>query len=264
MKIPVLQGREFTDTDREGSERVVIVNAHAAARWWPNENPIGRQVRFTDASDRYIGTVVGVVGNTRFDGSETRIQPELFTPVAQSRLRAVSFVVATTVDPHTVTAALKRAVWQTAPKLPITEATDLASMATESVSRVRFFSIAMTLFALAALSLSALGVYGLLSFAVTQRKREIGIRLALGASTAQIGRLVIGRAVAMGIVGVVAGLVLARALTRFMESLLLEVGATDASVFTLAAVSVLAIAVLAACAPAVQALRVDPTKSLRM
>lgn len=264
MKIPVLQGRAFTDTDREGSERVIVVNAQAASRWWPNQNPIGQQIHFTDGIDRSTATVVGVVGNARLDGTDTRIRAEVFTPVAQSRLRAVSFVVATSVDPRSVTTALKRAVWQTAPKLPITEANDLASMASESVSRARFFSVAMTLFALAALSLSALGVYGLLAFAVTQRKREIGIRLALGASSARIGRLVLSRALVMGTVGVVVGLALAGALTRYMESLLLEVQPTDGTVFSIAAVSVLAIAVLAACVPALQALRVDPVKSLRM
>jgi putative ABC transport system permease protein len=264
MKIPIVRGREFTDADREGSEPVVIVNAFAASRWWPNANPIGQQIRFSEGRDRYRATVVGVAGDTRFDGTETRIRAEVFAPTAQSQVRSVSFVVATTVDPLAVTNALKRAVWQTAPKLPITEANDLASLASESVGDARFFSVAMTLFALAALTLSALGVHGLLSFAVAHRRREIGIRLALGASAARVGRLVLTRAVVMGAIGVAIGLGAARGLTRYMESLLLEVGATDATVFSVAAVSVLAIAVLAACAPAYQALRVDPVKSLRL
>jgi predicted permease len=263
MKIPVMRGREFSDVDRDGSEPVVIVNAFAANRWWPNQNPLGQQIRFTEGRDRYHATVVGVVGNTRFDGTATRIRPEVFAPAAQSKVRSVSFVVATTGDPLGVTNALKRAVWKAAPKLPITEANDLASMASGSVGDARFFSVAMTLFALAALTLSALGVHGLLSFAVAQRRREIGIRIALGASAARVGRLVLARALVMGIVGVAIGLAAARGLTRYMESVLLEVTPTDAMVFNLAAIGVLLIALIAACAPAYQALRVDPVKSLR-
>ena len=162
----------------------------------------------------------------------------LYLPVAQSPVGFVSFVVATTVDPKSVLLPLRRAIHEVVPQLPVSRSTDLETTATESSSIARFYAVAMGLFAAAAVILSALGVYGLLSFAVAQRRREIGIRMALGATSSRIGQTVIGRALAIGIVGVLVGGALARGLSRYMESLLLEVKATDPAVFSTAIVVV--------------------------
>lgn len=256
-------GRTFTPLDRDGTERAAIVNETAAARWWPGVNPIGRQVTLRTRFGRDLVTIVGVVGDSRQMGDDTRIRTEIYVPVAQSAVRAVSFVAATTVDPRSVLPGLQRALHAIAPRIPIEDSSDMATMAFESVSTARFFSVVMSAFAIAAVLLSALGVYGLLSFAVVQRKREIGIRVALGATSVRIGRLVVSRALAIGFIGVAVGATIAFALSRYMESLLLEVTATDREVFTLAALVVFAVAVLAACAPTYQAVRVDPIKSLR-
>jgi putative ABC transport system permease protein len=263
MRISLRRGRAFTAADNEGTGRVAIVNEAAASRWWPGEDPIGQQVTVGESGDVFSATVVGVARGGRLFGNDTRIRPEIFLPIAQDKARFLSFVVHTSVDPRSIAHDLKRAVWAAAPGLRISSTTDLATTASNSVRRARFFSWAMGVFAAVAVALSAMAVYGLLSFAVVQRRREIGVRMALGATPGRIGALIIRRALVLGTTGVVLGVVLARALTRYMESLLVEVTATDATIFMTTAVVVLAVAVIAACAPMYQATRVDPMESLR-
>lgn len=262
MGIDVRQGRAFSSSDVEGGERVAIINETAATRMWPGENPLGRQL-LMGRKDKFIATIVGVARDTRTIGTDTKIRPAIYYPLAQSEAGGLSFVVHTTGDPKSLAPEMKRAVWAVAPKLPIARTTDLGTLAYDSVRKARFYSMAMTVFAAVSVLLTALAVYGLLAFAVAERRREIGIRVALGATPSRVGALIVRRAVVLGVVGVVIGVVMARGLTRFMESLLMEVKATDGAVFAATAVSVLAVAVLAACAPAWQAVRVDPVKSLR-
>jgi putative ABC transport system permease protein len=192
------------------------------------------------------------------------VRPEIYLPVAQGNPRFVTFIAHTSVDPPLLARELQRAVWSVAPRLPIETTTDLASIASESLRTTRFFSVAMSSFATVAVGLSGLGIYGLLAFAVARRRREIGIRIALGAPARAVGGSVLRRALVLGVAGVAIGIILARWLSRYLESLLLEVGATDATVFTATAIGVLFVALLAACAPVVQAVRVDPIKSLRV
>jgi len=263
MGIPLRQGRAFVEEDRDGAPRVAIVNEAAAARWWPNEPlVIGRQLLFTD-EQRTAVTIVGVSRNTRLFGSDSRPRPEIYLPVEQRNPRYVTFIARTTGDPRLVGRELQRAVWAVAPRLPIGTVSDLESIAMRSVRRPRFYAWAMGAFAVAAVALSALAVHGLLAFAVARQRREIGIRLAMGATPRRIGATVLGRAALLGGVGVGLGVVLARGLGRFMESLLVEVTATDAGVFVATAAAALAVAVLSACAPAYRALRVDPSDALR-
>jgi predicted lysophospholipase L1 biosynthesis ABC-type transport system permease subunit len=209
-------------------------------------------------------TIVGIARDARLRATDTKTRPELYRPMAQAAFGIVNFIAVTAGEPSLVGPDLKRAVWRVAPRMPIEQTSDLATIASVSVGRARFFSWTMSFFAAVAVVLSALGVYGLLAFAVTQRRREIGVRVALGATPARIGGLVLGRALRLGIAGVVLGVVFARLLTRFLESLLLEVSATDGTVFVATAVAALGVALVAACMPAVQALRVDPAKSLRV
>jgi predicted permease len=262
MHVELRRGRPFTVADDGSASRVAIVNEKAASTWWPGENPIGKQVTIK-SREPFGATIVGLSRNGRLNGTDTRIRPEIYFPVAQGNPRNISFIVHTSVDPRSIAPELRRAVWGVAPHLAIGTTTDLATIASESVSTTRFFSWAMSAFAIAAVSLSALAVYGLLAFAVTQRRREIGIRLALGATPRAVGAMVVRRAIVLGVTGVAIGMVVARGLSRYMESLLLEVAATDASVFSMTAVAVLVVAIIAACAPAYQALRIDPVRTLR-
>jgi predicted permease len=263
MKIPLERGRALTAMDREGAEPVAVINETAAGRWFPGRNPIGQRVTLEHRPAPEVVTIVGVVRSSRMVGRTTRLVSELYRPLAQTLVSYATFIAATSGDPKATLPALRRAVREVAPRAGITESTDLQSTATESVSEPRFFSVAMSLFAVAALALSALGVYGLLSFAIAQRRREIGIRMALGATAGRIAQSVIGRAGAIGLAGALIGVILARALSKYMESLLTEVSATDHWVFALCGAGVFMIAILASCAPVMQAVRVDPVKSLR-
>jgi predicted permease len=262
MRMTIRRGRAFNPSDDEGREPVVIVNETAARRWWPSENPIGRQISIHDLTT-FNATVIGVVNDARLVGQNTKVGAEIFLPIAQSHPRYISFVAHTDVDPRFVAHDLRKALWSVAPQMPVTTSSDLASIASNSVRRTRFFSSAMTFFAAASVTLCALAVYGLLAFAVVQRRREIGIRLALGASPHRIGGMVIQQALVLGAFGLGFGLLLARWLSKYMESVLVEVSAKDGSVFAWTAVVILSVGVIAACVPAMQAVRIDPVESLR-
>ncbi len=261
MRIPLRAGRAFTSHDDAGAEPVAIIDETAAARWWPGENALGRQVTL-GAPDPATITVVGVMRDARLFGSDTRPRPELYQPMAQGSPGFASFIVHTAGPPERFEPDLKRAIWSVAPRLPIANSSDLETIAMDSVRRPRFFAWAMGIFAVVAIALSALAVYGLLTLDVAQRRQEIGIRLALGATGGRIGVLVVRRALFLGAAGMVIGIVLARGLSRYLESLLLEVTATDATVFVGTAVAALVVAAVASCAPAWRAVHVDPVRSL--
>jgi putative ABC transport system permease protein len=264
LRIPLRRGRPFSPADNDGAARVAIVNETAAGRWWPGENPIGKMLTLRQRGERSVVVVVGVSGDARLSGRDTRIRPEIYLPVAQANPRFITFVAHTSVPPRSVSRELQRAIWSVAPRLPIGTTSDLWTIASDAVRQTRFFSVAMTMFAVVAIGLTGLGIYGLLSFAVAQRRREIGIRIALGAPARSVGALVVRRALVMGVAGVAIGTLLARWLSRYLESVLLEVGPTDGVVFTATAVGVLLVALGSACAPVVQAVRVDPIQSLRV
>lgn len=264
MRIPLKRGRVINATDVEGSQRVAVINETAAARWWPGTDPVGRQLTVGKGKRQHVVMVVGVVGGTRTSGRDTRMVPELYEAAAQAPSRWATFVVATKIDPRPLLPALQRALHEILPSEPLFSSDALATVVAASVRIQRFYSVAMSLFAIAAVVLSALGVYGLLSFAVAQRRKEIGIRMAVGASTTHIGLGVIGQAALIAFTGVAIGGLLARALSKYMASLLTEVKATDLGVFAVAIAAVFVFAILAACAPTWQAVRVDPIKSLRV
>jgi predicted permease len=263
MGIPLKAGRPFTASDVDGSTLVAIVNDSAAARWWPGLDPIGRQVITGKGARRKTSTIVGVVGGSRMTGRNLRRPPELFWPLAQSDPKWATFVVATRQSPAKAIPALRRTIHDVAPRAPISHASDYESIAMESVRMPRFYSAAMSMFAGAAVLLSAMGVYGLLAFAVAQRRREIGIRMALGASARRIGARVVGRAMAIGGAGVAVGLLAAFGLSRYMASLLVEVTPTDRTVFLACGIIGFVIAVVAASVPAYSATHTDPMRSLR-
>jgi putative ABC transport system permease protein len=261
MGIRLAQGRTFTDADTDGAPRVAVINETAARLWWPNQNPVGRRFVLPEREGLEL-TVVGVMADMQFWGRDRRARAEAFLPAAQDNSGFITFIVHASHDPSAIAPQLKRAVWSVAPSLHV-GTDDLQAIVMDTVRTPRFYAWALSLFAVAAVLLSGLGIHGLLAFAVSQRKRELGIRVALGATPSRVGWSVVRRALVLGSTGVVIGIAAARGLTRFLESQLLEVTTTDPTVFVLAALSVTAIAVLAGCAPAYQALRVDPVRSLR-
>lgn len=261
MRIGLRAGRWFTDRDDATAPPVAIINESAARRWWPGGNAIGKQLRLI-GRDTVTVTVVGVSRDTRMSGANSRVNPELYRPVDQGAPGHVSFIVHTTGPPGQLERELKRAIWSVAPRLPIANSSDLETIAMDSVRQPRFFAWVMGIFATVAIALSALAVYGLLTLDVAQRRQEIGIRLAVGATGGRIGTMIVRRAVVLGAIGVTIGLALAFALTRYLESLLIEVTATDATVFAGTAVTALLVAAAASCAPAWRAVQVDPVRGL--
>lgn len=263
LGISLIAGRAFTDRDNASAEPVAIVNQTAAGRWWPGEQPIGKRVTVSRGTEQVSVTVVGIMSDSRLMGSDTKIRAEIYLPLAQVKTSSVSFIVQTTRRQPALVDPLKRAVWEVAPDLPIGNSGELATYGYDSVREPRFFAWTMGAFALVAVLLSSAAVYGLLTLDVVQRRAEIGVRMAIGATGVRVGGLVLLRAVMLATSGVAIGVLSALALSRFLEILLIEVKATDASVFFLTVTTTLVLASVAACAPAIRALRVDPAQSLR-
>ncbi len=265
MRIPVVAGRAFTDQDDEGAIPVAIVNQTAAARWWPGVQPLGRTLSFSRGrgGGTVTLTVVGIAGDVRFTGTDTSHTAEFYTPYAQGPTRYVNVLAVTTGDPRAMIPELKRQIWAVDPKLPIDNAATLDEIAGDSVSEERLYLVMMAVFAAIALVLAAAGIFSVVAYAVSQRTREIGIRLALGAPRVRVGGMVVRQGAVIASTGFVVGVVAALGLTRFMRSLLLEVSPTDTGVFV-GTVVALALIVLLACAiPTRRALAVDPAISLR-
>jgi len=264
MNIPLTAGREFTDADDRGGNPVTIVNETAAKRWWPGGSPIGKHLTWGRVgTQRTTAEVVGVVHNIRFAGTDTSHMTEFYVPYAQVPYRRFNFVVWTVGDPHLLIRELKDQIWAVNAKLPIDNVETLDDIIGDSVKEERLYVTLIGAFATIALVLAAAGIFSVLAYAVSQRTREIGIRLALGAPRASVGGLVIRQGAIIAGLGLGIGVVAARLLTHFLQSLLLLVSPTDTGVF-IGTIGGLAVVALAACAiPLRRALSVDPVRSLR-
>jgi predicted permease len=264
MKIPLIAGREFMDTDDSAGAAVTVVNEAAARRWWPGESPIGKHLTWTRAgAARTTAEVVGVARNVRFYGTDTSHVTEFYVPYAQVPYRFVNFVVWTTGDPRTLTQQLKQKIWAVSPRLPIDNVATLDEIIGDSVKEERLYVVLIGAFATIAMVLAAAGIFSVLAYAVAQRTREIGIRMALGAPRVNVGGLVIRQGAIIAALGLGIGVIAARLLTRFLQSLLLVVSPTDTGVFIATIFGLLLVALAACLLPLRRALTVDPVKSLR-
>jgi len=276
LRIPILRGRGFTAGDRLGGPLVALINREAARRWWPNEDPVGQRIFVAegakDLEDRGPRTIVGIVGDTRDDGLDRKVPPILYVPLGQLpdplvamffKLVPVNVAVRTAADSPAIVTAVKKAIWAVDPIQPIDDVKTMAEVRSASLDTRRFTTTLLGLLALLALTLAAVGIYGVLSYLVEQRTREIGVRMALGASTAQVQRLVLRQGMGAVSVGIVIGLVGALAVTRLLGGLLVGVTAQDPISFLVTPALLAAIAVLAGSIPAHRASRLDPLTALR-
>jgi putative ABC transport system permease protein len=276
FKIPVKRGRAFTERDTRNAPPVVIINEAMAQQFWPKGDPlddrliIGRSVmrEFADEPERQI---IGIVGNVRDGGLNNDPQPTMYIAQGQVpdaanalnvRLTPIAWVVRTKVEPHSVSAPIQEALRE-ASGLPVSDIRTMGEVVSRSTSRDRFNMWLMTVFGAAALLLAAIGIYGLMAYSVAQRTQEIGIRLALGADSGQVRRMIVFQGLRLAIVGVGIGLATALLLSRVLAAFLYGVTAQDPLVFVTVPILLTGVAFLAVWLPARRASRVNPLLALR-
>jgi predicted permease len=264
MKIPLIRGRFFAEQDTKESVKVVIVDENMARTYWHNTDPIGKRLKFggPDSKNPWM-TVVGVVGNVKHYALDTDSRVALYTPHLQRGAGSLAVVARTSTDPAGFAAAITREARAIDPNLPIFDVKTMEQWRSESLARRRFAMLMLGLFAMVAMLLASVGVYGVLSYTVSQRTREIGVRVALGAQTRDVLRLVVRQGMSLAGIGVGIGLLAALGATRLMAGLLFGVRATDPLTFVAIALLLVIVALLACLLPARRATKVDPLVALR-
>ena len=267
MGIRLMRGRGFAGTDDWNSPQVVLINEAAVRKFFPSEDPIGRRITLGWGRGPNVppngGEVVGIVGNVKHFGLDQVEEPEIYIPHGQQPVGGMTFVVRTAVPPVTIAEAVRREVRALDPSLPVVSVQPLADVVARSISQPRFYMLLLAIFASVALALASIGIFGVVSYAVAQRTREMGIRIALGASRERVLRMVLGNAMRLAIIGVVVGLAATFALSRALATLLFDLSPTDPLTFAVVGMGLTAVALLASWLPAARATRVDPVVALR-
>jgi putative ABC transport system permease protein len=267
MGIPLLQGRVFKETDKVDSLPVVIVNERFAQKFFPGQNVIGKRIlpgwSIGDEKPR-MHEIVGVVGNVRHLSLQKDFTPEMYLSAAQVPINFTSLVVRTSLsDPASLTTAVRNQLASLDRNIPLTQVRVFNEYMSRTLAKPRFNALLLSIFAGTALLLTAIGIYGVLAYSVSQRTNEIGIRIALGAAQSNIFRLVVGEAMLLVAISIGIGLLGAFMATRFLSSLLYGVAAWDPITFASIATLIAAVAFLACWLPARRAARVDPVIALR-
>jgi predicted permease len=266
MGIPLLMGRDVSESDTLDKPFAGIVSASFVKRYWPNENPLGKHFKFV-LHDRVI---VGVVGDIRVRGFEQSSEPQVYMAYKQLPDNEVvwyapkDLVIQSTAPPAALLPAIHRIVHEVDPGQPISNVQTMSEIAADDTAARSLLVKVLGIFALVAFLLAGVGIHGLLSFAVSQRTQEIGVRIALGAQTGHIMRMVLGRSAMLAGIGIVAGLALAYESGRAMESLLAGVKPDDLPTFVIAVVLCVVMALLGSLVPTLKAVKVDPIAAIRM
>jgi putative ABC transport system permease protein len=267
IKIPLRKGRYFTEQDQRGGVGVAIINETLAGRYFPDEDPIGKRISNIGANqnegDPESWQIVGVIGDVHHSSLTKAATPELYLPYQQNSWSWGNFFVRTTTDPESLTRSFTDQIRSSDPTVPITNVQPLTQAISKTVAQMRFYTLLFALFGATGLILTLTGIYGVISYTVSQRTQEIGIRMALGAQTSDVLKMLVGQGMLLTAVGIAIGLVAAGALTRLMANLLLEVSATDPLTFAVIALLLALVALLACYIPARRAMRVDPMIALR-
>jgi len=266
LGIPIVRGRGFNAFDRAGANPVLLITEAAASLFFPNEDPIGKHLRMgwgDGRGNRAGGEIVGIVRDVKQSSLATAARPQIYVPFAQRQVSSFAIVMRATGDPSAALRGAAQAVHTIDSNLAITNQRTMESVVDASVAQPRFYMTLLAAFAALALLLSAIGIYGVIAYVVGQRSREIGIRIALGASGAAVLRMVIRQGVVMAAVGVAIGIAGALALTKFMTTLLFEVAPTDFATYGTTVTVLIGVAALASFVPALRASREDPTLAMR-
>lgn len=264
LGIRLIRGRFFEDRDNETSAPAAIIDETMASTFWPGEDPIGKRIRHGGSqSTRPWFTIVGVVAHVRNRTLEEPSRVQFYWPYAQDPARGVSLAVRTSLEPRALAGAVRREVLDLDPDLPISTVRSMQELVSASLSRRKFSMWLLSVFAGVAFLLAVVGIYGVISYMVTQRTYEMGIRLALGAGRFSILRLVLGQSALLAVTGIALGLLGSLALSRVIASMLFNVQATDPAIFLAVAGTLIAVALLASLLPAIRATHVDPMVILR-
>ncbi|MEJ7617804.1 MAG: FtsX-like permease family protein [Pyrinomonadaceae bacterium] len=269
MSIPLLKGRYFSERDTPESVGVVNINDTFARRFFSGEDPVGKRLSlYQDSQGKPIWLeIVGIVGDVRQDALSARPEPALYVPYTQvsdpGMLSGMTFVVRTTVPSAAFATAVQREIQAVNRDIPVTDMKTMREIVTASVADERFITLLLGTFALLAIVLASVGIYGVVTYMVAQRTHEIGIRMALGAQPRNVLKLVIGQGMMRAFVGVAIGNVCALWLTRMLSGMLYNVSPTDPLTFTCLSILLVALALVASYLPARRATRIDPVVALR-
>jgi len=259
LGIPLLRGRTFTRDDRLGHPAVALINEPLARRYFANREPVGQRVDFW-GTER---TIVGVVRGERFGGPQNAPEPALYLPLAQLPMSALTLVVRTSGDPSPMISAVRSTLRAIDPDIALHDVETLDTTISHSVATPRFQAVLITSFGAIALLLAAIGLYALIAYQVQQRTNEIGIRMALGATTVEVAGLVLRRAATLTVTGVAIGLAGAFAMRKFLSAVLFQISATDPAIYLSVPLLLGVIVLVATYLPARRAMRVDPAVALR-
>jgi predicted permease len=264
MQVPVVLGREFTPQDRQGAPLVVIVNERMAQRFWPGQNPIGKRIVWGRSDKpKWNIEVVGVVRDTKYQTLRMESPVIVYTPVAQGRPAELTLHIRTAGDPRSTIAGVQAEIKGLDRNLPVYNVKTMAAQMNESLATERMMGALSGFFGGLALLLAAVGLYGVMAYAVSRRTREIGVRMALGAERGHILRLVLGESVVLVLTGIGIGLPAAYAASRLIGSFLYGLSAQDPRIFAAVAAMLAGVALFAAYPPARRATRIEPIEALR-
>jgi predicted permease len=262
MGLPLVLGRAFDLRDTEKAPKVAVINQTMARRLFPNESPVGKQFG-EDPEPNNDVEIIGVVKDAKYESLDEKPQPMAYYPYSQRLFGMWNLVVRFTSDQRRVVADVRKTINDVNRNLPIVEVTPLDDQVDRSLVKPKLMSRLSTFFGLMALSLACIGLYGVMSYGVLRRTKEIGIRMSLGARTGDVLRLILGQGMTLTLIGIGIGMIAAIGLSRLIEHLLFGVSATDPMTFFVIASLLSAVALLACYIPARRASKVDPLRALR-
>jgi putative ABC transport system permease protein len=263
MDIPLLRGRAFTNADRSGAVQVAMINRTMARQFFAGKDPIGQELNLGSADKPDWWQIVGVTGDVKAFGQDQPTHADIYRPFDQLPFPLVAFTLRTNTDPASMVKSAEQAMWSVDPNLPVLKAIPMDLLASQTLAVRRASSALISAFAVLALVLACIGIYGVMAYAVTQRRQEIGVRMALGARRGDVLRLMMGLGLRLTLSGVVIGLAGAFVLTRLMTSLLFEVNAMNPLIFSIAAMVLIAVAMAACYLPSRRAASIEPMRALR-
>jgi predicted permease len=259
---PLIDGRSIQSSDRANTPGVAVVNRKMAERFWPGSDAIGKRISLEGPSGPWT-TVVGVAGDIKRDGLDQEVGAQVYLPFEQQPAFFMTFVLRTAGDPAGVVAEARRAVWGVDPSQAVAWVRPMTDVVSASISKLRFVTALLALFAAIALVLAAVGMYGVMAHSVSQRSQEIAVRIALGAQRHDVVRMVMSNALSMTLIGLALGLACASVLTRFLKSVIFGVSATDPLTFAAISLLVIGMALTSTYIPARRAARVVPSRALK-